>query len=362
MLEFNEKARFGLHMPKESDPENTSEKKRLTFERRGGSNNTCLLIDGQDYLFGQAPGVFELVGPKKNSKLLKAEQRYRWTAEMKYGEQGLVVTQIAEIVPGQTTRLLDTCLVRYEIKNVGNQNRKVGLRVMLDTFIGSNDGVPFRVPSQRDLLTTKADYNEKEVPDWVQAWERPDPKDPGTVVHLGLKHIEIPGSELDPVNELVICRWPQNSDIRWRWDYEPMNKVANKGDSCVVIYWAENPMHPGETREMGFTYGLNTAAGNADLRLTAGGSFRKNGVFTLTATVAKAEPGTRVKIVLPKDGGLSLADPKEPAEKVLDKGGEQVQVSWQVRGNEVGKQSLEVIAGGARATYQVEISTRTLFD
>ena len=67
---------------------------------------------------------------------------------MKYPEQGLLVTQTAEIVPGQTTRLLDTCLVRYRIENVGNTSRKVGIRVLVDTFIVR----PFLVPAAAMLF------------------------------------------------------------------------------------------------------------------------------------------------------------------------------------------------------------------
>ena len=37
-------------------------------------------------------------------------------------------------------------MVRYQIENKDTQNHKVGLRFLLDTYIGANDGVPFTIP------------------------------------------------------------------------------------------------------------------------------------------------------------------------------------------------------------------------
>ena len=49
-------------------------------------------------------------------------------------------------MPGEQSRRLDTCLVRYVIENTDVRSHRVGLRFMLDTFIGANDGVPFTIP------------------------------------------------------------------------------------------------------------------------------------------------------------------------------------------------------------------------
>ena len=70
---------------------------------------------------------------------------------------------------------------------------KVGLRVMLDTFIGANDGVPFTIPGKPGFVDTKADFGEKQIPDYIEAVENPDdPKNPGTVARLGLTDLQLP--------------------------------------------------------------------------------------------------------------------------------------------------------------------------
>jgi hypothetical protein len=357
-IEFTKTDRFGISMLLEKDPENPKKHKRLTYEEDGQSNNTCINLEGQEHLLGNAPPGKWV----KGKQLLKAKNRERWTSSMDYPEK-VNVTQIVELVPGQS-RLLDTVLVRYIIVNNSNLPRQVGLRVMLDTFIGANDGVPFRIPGRSTFLETKEDFDQKQIPDYVQAWEKADLKHPGTVAHLGLKGIEIGGVSVEPMEMMRICRWPGNSEIRWKWDPEAINQPPDKPkDSCVVLYWAERKMEPKERRDMAFTYGLSAVSavqsGSTELGLTAGGSFKLGGQFTLTATVKDPKPGQKVTLKLP--AGLALV-PGESLEQSLGGGAPQEPVSWRIRSTELGDRTLEVETNGARATYKVRITTGSIFD
>ena len=82
------------------------------------------------------------------------------------------MTQFVEVVPGEQSRLLDTCLVRYVIENQDGAAHTVGIRFLLDTYIGSNDGVPFTIPGAANLCDTQMEFNSTaEVPDFIQALE-----------------------------------------------------------------------------------------------------------------------------------------------------------------------------------------------
>jgi hypothetical protein len=354
-IQFNDKMRFGLVMLKERDPANSDKFKRLTYEERGGSNNTCLKIDGLEFLFGQAPARWV----KKEVKV----RDYAWKSISDYPNEDIEVTQSVSLVPGDQTRLLDTCLIRYTIENRAKIAHKVGLRVMLDTFIGANDGVPFAIPGQPGFLDTMRRFTQKEIPDFVQALERPDLQNPGTVAHLGLKGLQIPGMELEPIESMVIARWPGNSEIRWDWPPTAMNEPPTNKDSCVTLYWAERMMPPGEKRDLAFTYGLNalssSASGNANLSLTAGGSFKPGGEFTVTAYVKNADPGQKVRLRLPP--GLQLL-PDQSEEQVVDKAGDYAQLSWRVKAGEVGVYTLEALTNGGVEKYQVAVKAGRLFD
>jgi hypothetical protein len=354
--------RFGLVMPHEPDPADETRLKRLTGKEDGQTNNTCVRIDGAEYLFGNNPGRW--LGEVSLAKLHSGNRTYFVSRRQITRRERIVVTQHVEIVPGVQSRRLDTCLVWYRIENADTQPHKVGLRVMLDTFIGANDGVPFVVPGRPGLLDKQEEFSQKEVPDYLEAIENPDPDRPGTVAHLGLKGIELPGLELDPITRMVVCRWPGNSELRWevpREMREPIRKDRkDPGDSCVFLYWDDQNLEPGEVRDLAFTYGLGalSAEGATDLGLTAGGSFKPGDEFTVTAYVKGPKEGQMVKLTLPP--GLALAEGEE-AEKPVTAGEEYGQVSWRVRGQEVGNYTLHAESGLSKAAYRVRVRRSGIF-
>src|SRR5262249_6689058 len=234
-VQFSDMQRFGILLTKEKDPENPNEAKRLTFDASGRTNNTRIWVDGYDYMFGATPKPGTWVGPPGR----KLEGREAHVAVCEYGLQKIRVTQLVEIVPGEESRLLDTCLVYYLVENKSEVKHDVGLGVMLDTFIGANDGVPFLISGEQEFVTTKREFrDDKEVPDYIEAYERQNLKDPGTVARMQLKGLHLPDVELEPVDHMYLCRYPGNSS----WPYDApkplpaMNEPPGaKKDSCVFL-------------------------------------------------------------------------------------------------------------------------------
>ena len=108
--------RFGLVMLREKDPEHPDRPKKLTFDEWGRTNNTCVRVDGKDYLFGQPPGTwFEMKG--KLAGETAGRPRDGFASSWFLSGARIKVTQEVEIVPGEQSRRLDTCLVRYIIEN-----------------------------------------------------------------------------------------------------------------------------------------------------------------------------------------------------------------------------------------------------
>jgi hypothetical protein len=387
-IEFAEpRMRFGIQMSKEPDPQNPGKRKRLTFEERGDSNNTCILLDAQECLFGQSPGEW-LRLPKdltdepvlrsklgaRDSQWLKSHRNKTLAKVPLVGDrkgylsiwqyyEGIRVYQTVELVVGEQTRLIDTVLVHYTLENRSEASHTVGLRMMIDTFIGANDGVPFTIPSQKELLTTWKQFEGSDIPDYIQALEHPDIEEPGTIAHMGLKGFKLAGvANLEPIDKLVICRWP-GSETKWSWDYRAMNDPPEeKKDSCVVLYWPYRDLEPGERRDAALTYGLNRIAVRGQgsrLGLTAGGSFRVGGEFTLTAYVKNPEPGQKVRLEQLPDG-LKLVAGQE-MEQTIQAGGEYSQASWRIRSQNPGKYQLEATSGPARAGYSARIRESSLF-
>ena len=203
--------RFGLvglvEAPEASNDPNKKvlRQKRLTYDLKGRSNNTCILLDGSEDIFGHPPGQW-LERSTSLGKDAQGNEHGRGSI-WSYPDQRVRVTQSVEVVRGQSSGLLDTCLVRYTIENNDTRLHKVGLRFMLDTYIGDRDGVPFLLPGVSGLNDTMKDFSTaKEVPNFIQALEFDDLNNPGTVAHVQSAD-ERPG-----VPRRVTRAWP-NPDL-----------------------------------------------------------------------------------------------------------------------------------------------------
>jgi hypothetical protein len=336
--------RFGIKIkiPDPNDPKRATFK-RLTFADDGAGNNTCVMIDRRAFLFGAQGSPFKWI-----RKRVEIRPNRSWESEIEYTIEKIRITQHVEIVPGKSRRL-DTCLIWYSIENRDTQPHEVGLRILIDTFIGGNDGVPFTVPGENQFLTTRRDFKPAaKVPPYLEAMEDPDnPKESGVVARIGLKNIAIQGFELDPVDRAVVAKWPgrDEGDVRWEWQFEDIGN-----DSCVAVYWEPKLLEPKRSkdttqprteyaRDLAMTYGLGLVDISEGVGQTGGlafsdpGTVAPNAEFVLTAYVYNAKADQRVKLRL--DPGLSLA-PGEEAEKPVSRPGKRVPISWKVRAGSAG--------------------------
>jgi len=261
--------------------------------------------------------------------------------------------------------------VRYQIENRGEQQHEVGIRFLLDTFIGGNDGVPFTIPGEHDLCDTMKDLpgqaKDKKLPDFLQALEKPDLVKPGTIAHLRLKL-----ENLAPPERVTLGAWPneklrvlvrKNADgpaTLWDVPVLPL-KSLDLNDSAIVIYWKEEPLKPGAKREVGFECGLwNLASQSSRLAATVDGAFRPEGELTVIAYVNRsaAEPEDEtVTLTLPD--GFKLLDGTEtqPVPRLpKDARSGNVPLTWKVQAGSTGKYELKVKPStGVSQTLPVKI-------
>ena len=85
---------------------------------------------------------------------------------------------------------------------------RVGLRFLLDTFIGANDGVPFLIPGRNQLCDTHLDVQGTDVPLYIQACESDDLAHPGTIARIQF----VLGGGLAPPDRVTLGAWP-NADL-----------------------------------------------------------------------------------------------------------------------------------------------------
>ncbi|HZT80827.1 MAG TPA: hypothetical protein VFA26_11415, partial [Gemmataceae bacterium] len=379
--------RFGLVMLGVKDPKDPKRLKRLTYDEWGRTNSTVVRVENQDWLFGFGPGRWV----EREGKLDKgpdgAERkgmRSVWTTDP--ANVKVRVTQTVELVRGDSTNLLDTCRVRYLIENFedqGGPSRTVGLRMVLDTFIGANDGVPFVIPGEKGLCDTQKEFQGDRVPDFIQAQENDRLDDPGTVAQVQFRI----GGQVEPPARVTLGAWPDpqlsfpGRPQPWlaQWDV-PVLPIREKArqlagrlqpgeivppDSAVVMYWPEKPIKPGEKREVGFSYGLGKVSSDKEgrLALTVGGRLVVGGEFTLTALVSNPERGEKLTLTLPP--GLKLVDGTEAQDvppPALDAQRKTSPVTWRIKAEGEGAYELKVKSSANRQQSQkVRIKQERIF-
>jgi hypothetical protein len=377
--------RFGLGIP-DSAKKGTF-KTKLIYDDMGRTCNVCVRIDKSvEFLLGVEQGGWKppIKGPlgkdQGGHEIIGAKSVWQRNAP-----PNIVITQYVEIVPAGLSedgkkRLLDTCLVRYDITNEDATPHTVGLRFLLDTFIGSNDAVPFTIAGEKELCETKKSFDKPEdVPDFISALEKQDVENPGTVAHLSLRF----GDTLEPPGRMTLGAWPAASlrkrpggekalmqNTRWDVPVMPMFWASSaenpNGDSAVTMYWLDKELAPKKTRTVGFAYGLGSVTGDrgqGQLGITAGGELVADREFALTAYVKNPAPGTTATLSLPRGLALATGRDRESVPPVpADAASPYSPVTWRVKAIKSGVQRVKVsLSSGAMTEHRLVIKPSGIF-
>ena len=170
-----------------------------------------------------------------------------------WNHQGLDISRDMQIVRGSSGKL-DTVQISYLIENKDSATQKVGLRELINTHCGDSDAAPFLTSNGGAPIADLKEFKKGQIPEVVRRFEgkQDDPKGASNELRVRLKGFEEP-------EKLVVCQMPfglRGGPPEPVWKYEPISTNPRKKDSCVVIYWAERDMKPGEKRKCGYTYGL----------------------------------------------------------------------------------------------------------
>ena len=143
-------------------------------------------------------------------------------------------------------------------------------------------------------------------------------------------------------------------------EFGNQQKQEMLSDSCVVLYWQEQPLKPGEKRVVGFAYGLGRLSASdptGKLALTWNGSFRLGKEFSISAYVRNPVQNQTLTLELPS--GLELVGGQLTELVPLPVAGEKADTSvitWKINAAQAGKLLVTVRSNtGVEQTHQVTI-------
>jgi len=350
LVDFSYSVRGDFGITVTDDPlnkkNNLSKSKKLTFTETGNTNNLMVLIDNKPIQVD-----FSRIRPKE-LELLEGEGK---SSQHSFIDKSisLELTQTVKIIEGEQSGNLDTVLAVFSLKNNSKRNHSVSFRYMVDTFIGSNDGVPFTIPNHNGLCTTWANFNKPlSIPEYIEALEFPNLANPGTVAHLGTI-VSAKHGNFAPIIQVLLTNWPGLNPL-WNIPIDNMGR-----DSAIALYWKPVLLKPEASYECAFTYGLQPltkSEGSSGLALSTGGVFETEKNAIIIAYIDK--PTANEYVTLEMEGGLKLSA-KTPAKqkvKILT-GQPYAQVTWQVKCESQGSCKVSVTRSNEDKVYK-EIRVR----
>jgi len=288
------------------------------------SSRTFLQIDRKVYRYGDAAGMFE-DRPRRDGDSIVS----RWRVE------DVSVQQTLRIVKGPATGNPDTIMIEYAVSNQGGRERSVGLKLLLDTLLGDNDGAPFSL-ADKGTITREVSYEGDEIPDF---WYATDSLSNPTVKAQGT----LKGGDLAPPGRIVFAHFNNLSEREW--DYNPRPDFTIK-DSAVLLYWSPAPLTD-KPRRIATSYGIYGLSERSEifgLEFSVPDKAYFGGPFTVSAQIKNAAdftvPGVKAGLSFSKDGspvkGEVLLDKDQKEEEQVGdmEPGEVREVLWKLSARE----------------------------
>jgi len=200
------------------------------------SSYATVKVDGTDYVQGDG---WTLVQAPANSGSVN---RGVW----RLGSSGVEVRQIITLVSGFSTGNPDTYLIEYEVVNSGNSAHQIGIRLMLDTMLGSNDGAPFQVPGTGSVISEQ-EWLDDEMPFFFFVFN--DLQNPDVTAQGSL----IGGQVGVPPDIFQIASWSGIYGAPFEYT---VNTALGFSDSAYAVYWTDRTLGPGESFTGSTYYGL----------------------------------------------------------------------------------------------------------
>lgn len=248
----NGQGRFAIETTGGAPFQDSDDNKPLVYGRpKPWTSYTTIWLNGDYYVFGGETG-----------RRAGAAGKYGKVVQEPHVDNGSIITktnikdillveQILTIVKSSTTGLYDTVQIKYRIENIDNKPHKIGLRIVLDTMLGENDGAPFRIGN--DVVTTDTIYYQKQLP---QFWQAFDSLSNPSVISQGT----FTGPGVTPPDQVKLADWGSMADGVWDFDFNPGEIFLRKGeyeiDSAIAMYWVPEYLQPGESRSYITNYGL----------------------------------------------------------------------------------------------------------
>jgi len=292
-------------------------------------------IDGEDWVFGGRASKRAGLKGKYGTVVMAPSQRGNSISTV-YMLGPVRAVQDLSFTRSQMTGYYDTARIAYTLLNTSDKDVTVGLRLMIDTMLGANDGAPLRAGELG--VVSDADFLGNSMPDFWQAFD--SFTEPSVTSQATLK-----GGELTVPARVAFSNWGAFADSLWDVRLVEGRDFTREGefdlDSAAAMYWDGLTLAPNAQVTLVTYYGLGgivLSPGVMSIGMAAPAEVAavKEGQPSSFMVVAYIQntgkgPALDVKATLELPKGLKLQSGSSAVRNVGDiKKGAMTQLSWQI--------------------------------
>lgn len=156
----------------------------------------------------------------------------------------VLVTQTTSIVRNANSSTENVVSIRYTCENQSSENKTIGVRIMMDTMLGNNDGAPFRVNGVS--VTKELEFRGSSIPQVYQAYDSLTDTSLTATGYFYYNASEKP-------DKVQFAYWPNVRGASWNYTIDPSDYLTS--DSAVLAYFNEKSVAPGGSVSAGTYYG-----------------------------------------------------------------------------------------------------------
>ena len=225
----------------EGDPSYDTDNNRILLygHPNPGTSETLIKVDDAEYVFSSGENSTVWVSADKAIAVMNIE------------EKNITVTETLELVKSGNVSFEDAVKISYNVKNNGSNPVQVGIRIMLDTMLASNDSAPFKVPGTGNLTVQKT-YTGNNIPQYYQVYdnlEYPTTRATGYLITPG---------ERQP-DRVFFTNWGSIKGSGWSYTPYEGNSL---GDSAVGIVFDQTLVAGNASMEVSTRYGVGLGTGS----------------------------------------------------------------------------------------------------
>mgnify|MGYP001185190899 CR=1 FL=1 len=231
---------------------------------------TTLLIDNNPYIFGNEDKRLKRRTNQRfdyaplNEQLITNNTIISSTSIKHFS-----VTQKLGFFRNPNTNLNDSLFIEYHVTNTSPETHYFGLRIMLDTKLGQNDGAPFSMG--REQVESEIQLAKKDLYDYWQAF---DSLTSPNIISQGL--LSNPEKGLITPDIIHLANWGSLVDQPWNASYKQGDSFIRKGedqkDTALALTYDSKPIEPNQTKIFKTVYGLggiSISSGELSLGISA---------------------------------------------------------------------------------------------